>query len=67
MTKTFALAAMKRTPKGVYCELEATDGRGWLSVYLDDPRCLLSFDVPYDVELKELESIAVLAQCRSDW
>lgn len=51
--KTFKLQAMKRTPKGVYCELEAVDGRGWLNIYLDDPTDLLSFETAYDVSLSD--------------
>lgn len=55
---TWLVECVKRTPSGIYIELESRDGRGWLKYYSDEP---LDFDSDYRLTLTELTPDGELA------
>lgn len=49
------VASMKRTPNGVYVELEAVDGDGWLRMYVKpDAVDAYRFDQTYQLTIEEV-------------
>lgn len=48
------LSQSKRTPKGVYLELEEEQGRGWLRLYVEpDAAELMDYASAYELTIKE--------------
>lgn len=48
------IASMKRTPKGVFVELEAVDGDGWLRMYVKPESVdAFRFDTVYEIDVRE--------------
>lgn len=52
---TWIIESMKRTPKGVFVELEAVDGDGWLRMYVK-PEAVdaYRFDHTYQLTIEEV-------------
>lgn len=52
---TWRIESMKRTPKGVYVELEAVNGDGWLRMYVK-PEAVdaYRFDQEYLLTIEEV-------------
>ena len=52
---TWRIASMKRTPNGVFVELEAVDGDGWLKMYVK-PEAVdaYRFDQTYQLTIEEV-------------
>lgn len=48
---TWRVECVKRTPSGIYVELESKDGKGWLKYYGGEP---LDFDSEYKLTLTEI-------------
>lgn len=52
---TWIISNMKRTPKGVFVELEAVDGDGWLRTYVDEETADdYRFDKTYQLTIEEV-------------
>ena len=52
---TWRIASMKRTPNGVFVELEAMDGDGWLRMYVKPEAVdVYSFDKTYQLTIEEV-------------
>ena len=48
------VSGMKRTPNGVFVELEVVDGDGWLKMYVS-PEAVdaFRFDTVYEIDVRE--------------
>lgn len=52
---TYRVESIKRTPKGVYVELNEVDGDGWLRMYVDEETAdAYRFDKTYQLTIEEV-------------
>lgn len=52
---TYRVESIKRTPNGVYVELNEVDGDGWLRMYVDEETAdAYRFDKTYQLTIEEV-------------
>ena len=51
----YRVESVKRTPRGVFVELDEIDGDGWLKVYVDEETAdAYRFDKTYQLTIEEV-------------
>ena len=52
---TYRVESIKRTPKGVYVELDEVNGNGWLRIYVDEETAdSYRFNQTYQLTIEEV-------------